>query len=294
MKEIINYYYNINVEEISANADEYILKSGYLLYLFKPIKIAERELLDIYYLTQEYRFKTHQIVKNINNEYISLINEKKYLLLQLVDVQKKVFNNFETINYTSIDIDEKINVIENKMDYIKLQLKEFYTDKSYINRIADYYIGLAENSIYLYNKYKNNKDAVKTFQHRRIKYPNYGIKYYDPTNIVVDFRTRDLAEYYKSKHWDSSEKISIEEVLYELEKNRYNITEVNLFFSRLMYTTEFFDIFEKNIQLKEKYEYNHDFFDKSKEYLIFLKMLNEKLAQRYNLKLIEWIKKEPD
>ena len=46
---------------------------------------------------------------------------------------------------------------------------------------------------------KRKKHVPKSFLcHKRMYYPNNTINYFDPTNFIVDYKSRDVAEYIKS------------------------------------------------------------------------------------------------
>ena len=63
--------------------------------------------------------------------------------------------------------------------------------------------------------------------------------YYDPTNIILDHPSRDIAEYVKSAIINNC--FDINEFEGYLNKIKFQKTELQLLFSRIMFPTFFFD-----------------------------------------------------
>ena len=61
---------------------------------------------------------------------------------------------------------------------------------------VNYYIGLAENAIFIANKFYDGSESY--IQHYRIGVPVKYADYFNPTNLVGDVYVRDIAEYIKS------------------------------------------------------------------------------------------------
>lgn len=290
MKELIKYYYNIEVELISQKKDTYIIKSDTGIYVFKDVFRDKGEMEYIYSKCLENNVRMHEIIKNVDNLYWTKYKDKEYVLLKINDV-KKIIEDTELEN--KIIYIEKVVVnkqIEKKIDLYQRQIHELGIDDVELSTIANYFIGLAETSATIYNEVLDTSEILSTIQRYRIYYPNFAINYYDPTNFIVDCRVRDMAEYYKFKQWN--DKTNIEDILKNIEKKNFSIEEIKIFLARIIYPTVFFDYFEENILTKKDIGKLNYILLKTKEYNNFLYELMEELGKRYGIKKISWIKKE--
>lgn len=291
MKEIIRYFYNINVDEYSEKNDSYIFRNDVKVYIFKRNKNRIEDLENICNICRNYRLNIHKVIINKDNKISTIFNGNEYILLEVCSnnkiVEKKHFNlnSRITIPYILEDNWSK------KVDYYAKQIFEFGIENKELVKLANYYIGMAENAITLYNEALEEGDYQCSIQHRRIYYPNYAINYFDPTELVIDCRVRDFAEFYKSKFF--YDQVSIEEILYDIDNNNFSASEIKLFVARMLYPTYFFDLFEKNI-IRENNDQKllKEFIEKNSSYLSLLNNLEIKISQKFNLNLIYWIKKE--
>ena len=86
MKEIVNYYYNFDVEEVEENKNylsfNYYGENFYFVFFNR----TEEELKDIVELCIELKYKgirVHDIVLNRDNSLVTKVGENNYLLLKL-------------------------------------------------------------------------------------------------------------------------------------------------------------------------------------------------------------------
>ena len=234
MKNTINYYYNIN-------------NNNYLL-----LKCDNIEELDDIYKLDSYLIQilpVHKIILNINNEIITKINDNNYLLLQLyidnkVDLNKIIeLNNINIPDYFSkLRRDNWSLLWTNKIDYLEYQLSQIGRKYPIIRDSFNYYIGLAENAIILVNN-TDKRNIVLGLSHRRISSNFFDL--YNPLNIVIDIRIRDVCEYFKYCFFDNID-ISRELELF-LNYNNLDINEGKLFLARMLFPTYYFDLYEKVI-----------------------------------------------
>ncbi len=250
MKNTINYYYNLNVSIIHQKEKNYYFKidnTNYLLLKYDNIV----ELDDIYklnnYLSQI--LPVHRIILNINNEIITKINDNNYILLQLfindkVDLNKIIeLNNINIpYNFAKLRRDDWSLLWTNKVDYLEYQLSQIGRKYPLIRDSFNYYIGLAENAIILVNN-TDKKNINLSLSHRRIS--NNAFDLYNPLNIIIDVRIRDICEYFKYCFFNGID-ISQELELF-LNYNRLDINEGKLFLARMLFPTYYFDLYEKII-----------------------------------------------
>ena len=101
---------------------------------------------------------------------------------------------------------------------------------------------MAENAIILVNNIDFNNIPLG-LSHRRIT--NMSFNLYNPLNIVIDVRIRDVCEYFKFCFFNNID-ISMELELF-LSYNSFNIDEAKLFLARMFFPTYYFDLYEKII-----------------------------------------------
>lgn len=251
MKNTINYYYNLNINTIHQKEKNYYFKVDNKNYLLLKCSNIE-ELDDIYrlnmYLSQI--LPVHRIVLNVNNEVITKINDSNYLLLELFSNNNKInLNNIIELSNIRIPFsvdklkrNDWYNLWIKKVDYFEYQLSQIGKKYPLIRESFNYYVGLAENAIILVNNIDFNNIPLG-LSHRRIT--NMSFNLYDPLNIVIDARIRDVCEYFKFCFFNNID-ISMELELF-LSYNSFNIDEAKLFLARMFFPTYYFDLYEKII-----------------------------------------------
>ena len=250
MKNTINYYYNLNINNIHQKDKNYYFNINNNNYLL--LKCDNIEELDDIYKLDSYLIQilpVHKIILNINNEIITKINDNNYLLLQLyidnkVDLNKIIeLNNINIPDYFSkLRRDNWSLLWTNKIDYLEYQLSQIGRKYPIIRDSFNYYIGLAENAIILVNN-TDKRNIVLGLSHRRISSNFFDL--YNPLNIVIDIRIRDICEYFKYCFFDNID-ISRELELF-LNYNNLDINEGKLFLARMLFPTYYFDLYEKVI-----------------------------------------------
>ena len=250
MKNTINYYYNLNINNIHQKDKNYYFNINNNNYLL--LKCDNIEELDDIYKLDSYLIQilpVHKIILNINNQIITKINDNNYLLLQLyidnkVDLNKIIeLNNINIPDYFSkLRRDNWSLLWTNKIDYLEYQLSQIGRKYPIIRDSFNYYIGLAENAIILVNN-TDKRNIVLGLSHRRISSNFFDL--YNPLNIVIDIRIRDVCEYFKYCFFDNID-ISRELELF-LNYNNLDINEGKLFLARMLFPTYYFDLYEKVI-----------------------------------------------
>lgn len=240
MRNVLSYYYNLSFDKITEYKEYSILECNAEVYVFKK-SIQDIELTKkiVTYLESN-NILTHKIIFNKEGEIETQYKNEKYVLLKLNKITDELDDNFfvlpvngETINVASL--------WEEKINYYMRQISELSLGKELLIDSFNYYIGMAENAIAMYNRaYK--ADLPCSVCHRRIRYPNYAINYLDPTNMLIDVRVRDLAEYIKSRFFYGE--ITANDVEKYIIKNRFMNEEINILYARLFYPTYYFDLFE--------------------------------------------------
>ena len=122
-----------------------------------------------------------------------------------------------------------------------------------------------------------------------MNFPCYEINYYNPLNFVIDYNVRDIAEYIKS--YIISDAFNIDDIIDLINKINFNKLTFNLFYSRLLYPTFYFDIFDKIILNNGNENDVIIILDKLDEYLFTLKQIYLNFNEKYEMFNIEWLTK---
>ena len=253
MKNFINYYYNLNIFNIHQRGKDYYFKINDEIYSFVMI-VDISELNDIFKLS-EYLNKNdnsfHKIIININNQIITKINEKNYILLKLGNVTKEIeINKIIEINNINVPFDKlsRTNWEEMwiaKLDYFEYQISQIGKKYPLIRESFNYYLGLSELAISIFNNTTKNS-LYLSLSHKRIN------DLYNPLNLIIDFRVRDIAEYFKLRFFEN--KFDETELNLFLFNNNLTNSEKVIFLARMLFPTYYFDLYEKiiNNEIKEE------------------------------------------
>ena len=180
--------------------------------------------------------------------------------------------------------EDKINLIEEK-NIPNIQMDDYFYN--YVMKSSIYIIGLAENAIqYVKNimlDYRINTLPL-TISHRRLKYFSF-LELLNPFNIVIDFKGRDYVELFKNNL------ITIDELFQCIDKEHMTIMEVSMIFARIIFPSNYFDLFEQS------YLTHHDirnkiidFYNNIEEYQNELYLIHNKFVNKYKIRTINWLK----
>lgn len=215
--------------------------------------------------------KSNEVINNKNMILLSgnyLTTNRK---IDIVDIEKygvlKVYNN-------------KVNDWSKKwvatIDNIEKKLSQTLIDDANILLIINYYVGLGENAIYLFHKYFSNGHNY-TPSHSIIMDNYYSIV--NPLNYLWDYEQRDYAEYIKFTIMNDT--FNVKDVEYIMKIKKWNIDDVGIFYSRILFFDDFFKdlnvyLNTKNVDIK-KYLQIANIFERS------IKEISELLLKEYNV-----------
>lgn len=289
MRQILYYYYNVNFEIIDESTDIYLLRYREELFAFKRLEIDEESLKGIITILNNYHINYHHIIINSKNELISTFQNKNYCLIKIEQSLKNRWMDFSIyeIDYHIIDLGI---IWEQRIDYYMKSLSELGITNLLTLSLFNYYIGMSENAIAIVNRLKNKDSNFKrVLAHKRVRYPFDYIKYYDPTEMIIDVRIRDYSEYLKSKI--ESDDVILDNELRYIRKINYSNDEANILLARLLYPSYYFDRLDKFLE----HEITEDELNKSIDliykYEHFLSNIYKEMSSMYELYIIDWIKK---
>lgn len=260
----INIYKSKEYIKIKQNNKEYILYQ-----INDPKRIIE--INEILNNKTEY----YKIIKNINNELITIYQNNYYVLLEInnnyqIQSSNIILNNKDYSNY-KINQSNWLYLWSKKNDYYE----SITINNIYIKETINYYIGLAENAIEFikYNDIYTDRLFICNCNKNDL---------YNPLNIVLDCKEREVGEVIKKEFFYNE--ISIENIKNELKN--YNIKKV---IARLLYPNYYFDIVDEFINSKVDENKIKNILSKQSKYEELIKEISK---YDQSILLPDWIKKD--
>ena len=291
MKNVIYTYYNILIDDFNKEKNNYFFYFNNELYLFYLVENNIEVVKEIYDFFKNNNLECYEIILNKDNSLFSTLNEKKYSLLKITGILKYEVK-FEDMKFYPIKKNPTnwSKLWSDRLDYYEIQLRELGFNYQTVLNSFGMFSGLAQNAILYYNltlKKFNNDESVVGIVHNRMYYPCYLIDYNNPLNFVIDYNIRDISEYIKSYVMDDSYELN--NVLILLDKLNNNNLMFNLLYSRLLYPTFYFDIFDKII-LEDGVDNDVvKVLDRVDIYIDMLRSVYFKYKDKYNMFNVEWL-----
>ena len=302
MKQELEYYYGLIDVEVHYKDKEYIIYKDQDKYIFKPCYRDYDELVEIYkLLDNNYTLSFSRIMINRDNRIVTIINNTSYILLKiqvddirLIDFSDLLEFNNKNIIYEGLDLKKiyRTNWSElwsSKLDYFEYQMNHIKDKYKIISSSIDFFIGLGENSISYINQILSEEriDSTISISHRRVLYNMSITDFYDPTEIIIDYKVRDVSEYLKSLFLYG-------EVDYDYLEDffrKLNFTKIDfeMLFGRLLFPSFYFDMYESIINKEVDEKKITIIINKSDDYIIFLKKIYNIIYRIYPIKKIDYI-----
>ena len=287
MKNILNYFYQIIISEDKIN-DGYFSYHNHLFHLCEYHRNLDEidSLVNLNNYMINGNICINRIIFNIFNRALTNYENKYYvLLLETYQYNSNYFKFIPIINSNNFNILKRNNwdiLWERKVDFVEYQLLHIEKKYPLLYKSVHYYIGLSENAISYFKMLR--KDNLNLYiNHRRINKNDL----YNPLELVLDYKVRDVAEYLKkcffAKH----------KTIYEIKKYFYNLDlddiDYYLLYTRMLFPSYYFDVYDEIIN-------NHK---EEKEILTITNLVNDyeellyelylMFNRRVNLIGIDWI-----
>lgn len=308
MKNAILYYYKLDPKDIHQQNDIYFFKVNNIKFFVYPLLRSNEEIDSLYKINIELfnrRLPVHKIILNKDNNIVTMVDNKPYILAQSYIKKNDYINIYDIIDFDKKTVLKKQDVNldktnwpflwEKKNDYLEYQISQFGIKYPVICECFSYYIGLAENAI-LYarntmielNPTQMDKMVIS---HRRINHKSTLFDLYNSLEFVIDYEIRDVAEYFKFKFFYNREELW-EEIKYYFDNTLLSNFSARMFFARLLYPTYFFDLYDEILENEDTNEEKIVIINKKQEeYEDFLSDIYHFLSLKYYLPPIEWITK---
>ena len=296
MENIIEYYYNIKIDNIYKKNNNYILKS-------KNNTLILKEIYNINNINIIYNLSTNQnidtILPNKENTLFTNINNKLFSLILIKRVSILTIPNISNLSNSNINIVKELErnnwetLWSNRIDFIEEYISQNINKYPLIRESSDYFIGLSENAIsYLINT-KKEVPKDNYLDRKVISHISLSNSLYDPFNIIFDHKSRDIAEYIKYSFF-----INNTNIYKELDKyfrhNNYSLYGLRVLYSRIIYPNYYFNTVDKIINNELKEQHLNIIIDKVDDYLEYLYNIYLYLSKYYDIPLPLWIKKRKD
>lgn len=298
MKNIIEYYYNLQLVELQEKQNNYTFKVKNNNYILKEYNNNLDNINDIYTLNK-YINNYYPIDKIILNKYnvpLTKVNNTYYILIKAnerKELKLSIISNLSNIKLPEIKSLERNNwevLWSNMIDYYESQIGQNEKKYPLIRESFDYFIGLGENAIsYLVNTKKEVQKEIN--DNKVLSHNSLYNSLYDPLNIIIDHKSRDVAEYIKISFFNNNKNIfkELDEYFFY---NRYSLYGIRVLYARIIYPSFYFKLYDEIFREKKEEKELNKIINRINEYEIYLKDIYLYLNKYYNIPNIEWLKKQ--
>lgn len=302
MKNIINYFYNLNITELTNKDNIYSFYDNDELYHFYIYNNNIKNLDLTKDIDDSLKKDTliHEIIINKDNSIITYYNNIPYILCKInININKPI--TLGEINYLSskvISTNSKItyhswqDLWSIKMDYLEKVINENGKKYPIIVDSFNYFVGMAENAISYYNNLSNKEvdNNSLVISHRIININDTVYAIYDPVNIIIDHKARDIAEYIKYSFFNDNTNIFKELNVY-FKYNYYTRDDVVMLLARVLYPSFYFNMYEDIMINSKEEKIITNITSKLDKYELYLARMFKYFNNFYNLPIPEWLNK---
>ncbi len=302
MKNIINYFYNLNITKLTNKDNIYSFYDNDELYHFYIYNNNIKNLDLTKDIDDSLKKDTliHEIIINKDNSIITYYNNIPYILCKInININKPI--TLGEINYLSSKViitNSKItyhswqDLWSIKMDYLEKVINENGKKYPIIVDSFNYFVGMAENAISYYNNLSNKEvdNNSLVISHRIININDTVYAIYDPVNIIIDHKARDIAEYIKYSFFSDNTNIFKELNVY-FKYNYYTKDDVVMLLARVLYPSFYFNMYEDIMINSKEEKIITNITSKLDKYELYLARVFKYFNNFYNLPIPEWLNK---
>ena len=289
IKSTINYLYGFACESIIKSKSNYIIANDNQLYLLCLIKSNFVDKINVYNFLIKNNYGVYKILYNKKKNIISNINNNNYILIR-IDKNKYKIDLSDIINgniYYGKGKCNWYNLWCEKIDYYEYQIEQLKKSYSLLYNSFSYYKGLTENAISLVSYINHEINCY--ISHQRIYKNETNIEFYNPINIMLDSKVRDVCEYFKNSFFSGVNPIIDIKNYIDYYINNYD--DAILFMARMLYPSYYFDIYDKIINNEIKEEKILNICSRISEYEELLKDIYIYMLAHFKIPEIDWLKK---
>ena len=288
MKNLLKYYYNLKIKEVIKKKEYYQIICNDSIYYYIPFSDDINLLTYIYSNIVGRNIYIHKIILNKDNSIVTFSYGKSYILLK-DEIRLKPINFLDILNFSVFIKNGICNwdiLWSDKLDYYEYHINQNRIKYRCLYDSFYYYSGLCECAIEILN-FINRNNIPLYINHKRIKKNISTISFYNPLNLVLDVRVRDVCEYFKEQFFYSDNPIN--KVKRYLNFSHLSNDEAVLFFSRILYPSYYFDVYDEIV--KDNYSFNklQLIIEKNKDFECFIRDVYYYMRNIYDIPEIEWI-----
>lgn len=303
MKNLINYFYNLNIDDIYNKDNIYYFYYNDELYHFYIYTTNVKNIDFVKDINDSLKNDTlvHEIIVNKDNSILTYYNNIPYILCRInININKpislgeisylssKTINTSVKIKYTSWQ-----ELWSIKMDYLETLINENGKKYPIIVDSFNYFVGLAENAISYYNNLSNKEINPNSLiiSHRIININDTIYSLYDPVNITIDHKSRDIAEYIKYSFFNNNTNIFQELNIY-FKYNYYSKDDIIMLLSRVLYPSFYFNMYEDIMINNAEEKMITDITSKLDKYELYLNSIFKYFNNYYNIPYVDWLNRK--
>lgn len=300
MKNVINYFYNLNIADIYNKDNIYYFYYNDELYHFYIYNNNIKNITLTKDINNSLKNNTliHEIITNKDNSIITYYNNIPYILCKInININKPItLGEITYLSSKTISTDTKItyhswqDLWSIKIDYLEKVINENGKKYPIIVDSFNYFVGMAENAISYYNNLSSKEIDNNTLviSHRIININDTVYAIYDPVNIIIDHKSRDIAEYIKYSFFSNNTKIYQELNIY-FKYNYYSKDDIILLLSRVLYPSFYFNMYEDIMINNKEEKIITNITSKLDKYELYLYNIFKYFNRFYSLPIPEWL-----
>lgn len=305
MNNIIEYFYKIKPQNITQTGTNYYFKYNNESYYFEPYNYNEdiSQTIKIFDNIPTLKPLINEIILNKDKEYITMVDSIPYYLYK-VNINENIELTLSDIGYLSITninnaqiktINNWNELWEKRIDYLERQINEMGKKYPLLVESFNYYAGLTEVAIaYIKNTIIEEKPTTfdaPVLSHRHFTNQLYIKELYNPTNIILDHKTRDISEYLKKSYLKGNKNVC-QEINEYFKIHYFSNYGIRLLIGRLLYPSYYFEIYDKIFTNQEPEKKIINIISKTDEYEQFLKKIYQSFQKKYHIPEIEFLNKK--
>ena len=297
MCNFIDYFYGIKIDNIEFdNKNYFFIYKGYLYKLYAIDTEIDINLVVNINKAMVGRTLISKIIVNQLGNYISNYNGVSYILMRIyADNKRRISIN--DIDYLGNSLyTNKINsnwgvLWSKKIDYLENLISQFGKKYPIMVNSFNYFVGMAENAISYFNSIKLTESYSYYISHKVMNIDKVVDCFYNPLNIIFDYKVRDIAEYIKKVFFciDYDKRKIYNEINKYFSNNKFTITDIRLLIARLLYPSFYFELYEKILVEGKNEKIILDVVSNIDDYEKYLNGIISYFKKQYGVDDIKWL-----
>lgn len=297
MCNFIDYFYGIKIDNNEFdNKNYFFIYKGYLYKLYAIDTEIDINLVVNINKAMVGRTLISKIIVNQLGNYISNYNGVSYILMKIyADNKRRIsINDIDYLGnslYTNKTISNWGVLWSKKIDYLENLISQFGKKYPIMVNSFNYFVGMAENAISYFNSIKLTENYSYYISHKVMNIDKVVDCFYNPLNIIFDYKVRDIAEYIKKVFFciDYDKSKIYNEINKYFSNNKFTITDIRLLIARLLYPSFYFELYEKILVEGQNEKIILDVVSNIDDYEKYLNGIISYFKKQYGVDDIKWL-----